>query len=536
MSEDKKKKKIKGFKEFDSTKYIDLEPRIDEAVKRGTAVITFGRMNPMTVGHEKLVNRVAAEAARRKGEPMVFLSHSSGSKSKTGKGAENKDPIAYDEKIKFASIAFGPIVKKSPLKTLFDIMKFLNGKYKNVVMIAGSDRVDEYTSVLQKYNGKEYNFNSIEVVSAGARDPDAEGVEGMSGTKMRGYAKSNDVKNFSKGLPKKLQSNADEVVAAVRKGMGMNEEVDLDEALTRAQRIKRSRAMKRARFKIRRGKEKSERKTASMDVLKRRARKAAIKLLKKKFTKSRDYSQLSAGEKEVIDKRIERISKKRLDSIARKLLPSVRVKDRERLASKRRVKKEDINERFESFLNEASQLDTQVRQRPHMLIGKDMKTKIDKRFKMFKNKVNESEEDLTEDLVNFTLDMDSYIDSLDETTVSATKKAVNVVGPDSRTRTVWKRTRSTKTDEHGQDKIATNEASNTHKTKDGRTAKKGLWYNIHQKRKRGEKPAKPGDKDYPKTLDIGEEVMNETGGAGDWGTPKLTKRFKKDTPNESEKK
>ena len=154
MASPKDKKKIKGFKEFDASKYIDTEPTLDEAVKNGTAVITFGRMNPMTVGHEKLVSRVAAEAAKRKGEPMVFLSHSSGAKSKTGKGAENKDPIVYDEKIKFAIKAFGPIVKKSPLKTLFDIMRSLNGKYKNVVMIAGSDRVDEYTSLLQKYNGK----------------------------------------------------------------------------------------------------------------------------------------------------------------------------------------------------------------------------------------------------------------------------------------------------------------------------------------------------------------------------------------------
>ena len=496
MADDKKKKKITGFKQFDPSKYINTEPRIDEAAMKDAAVISFGRMNPITIGHEKLAMKVMSEASKRKADPHIFLSHSSDAK---------KNPLSYEDKIKFAKKAFGPVVKTSPARTIIEVAKTLSGKYKKLIVVVGQDRIEEFKSLLERYNTKEYNFESIEIVSAGARDPDAEGVEGMSASKMRTLAQTGDLKTFTSGLPKKLKPSAKEVYDAVRKGMGMNEELeeDLDEALTRAQRIKRSRAMKRARFKIRRGKEKAERKTAPMSVLKRRAQKAALKMLKKKFTKSRDYNDLSAGEKEVIDKRIERINKKTIASIARRLLPKVRKQDRERLASKRASKNEDINERFEAFLDEASHLDTQIRKRPHQLLDANNRVKIDKRFRMYKNKVNEGYEDLAEDLATLTLDMDSYIDSLDKTTVAATKKAVNVVGPDGRTRTVWKRTRSAVKDDHGQDKIKTNEEKDTHKTKDGKTARKGLWYNIHQKRKRGEKPAKPGDKDYPKTLDIG---------------------------------
>jgi predicted component of type VI protein secretion system len=520
-SEDKKKKKIKGFKEFDSSKYINTEPRIDEAVTKNVIVLSFGRMNPITIGHEKLAMKVLAEASKRKADPAIFLSHSSDAK---------KNPLSYDDKIKFAKKAFGNVVKQSPARTIIEVAKTLSGKYKNMILVVGQDRIKEFETLLNKYNGKEFNFDNIEVVSAGARDPDSEGVEGMSASKMRVLAQTGDLKTFTSGLPKKLRSDAKEVYDAVRKGMGMNEEVetDLDEALTRAQRLKRSRAMKRARFKIRRGKERSERKTASMAVLRRRARKEAIRMLKKKFTKSRDYGDLSAGEKEVIDRRVEKIPKKRIDQIARKLIPSVRKRDRQRLSGKN----EDLNIRFETFLNEASYSDTVVRKRPHQLFDSNNRVKIDKRFRMYKNKVNEGYEDLAEELATFTLDMDSYIDSLDEVTQAATKKAVNVVGPDGKTRTVWKRTKSIQTDDHGQEKIKANEEKDTHKTKDGRTARKGLWYNIHQKRKRGEKPAKPGDKDYPKTLDIDEELINETGGAGEWGTPKLTKKYKKDTPAE----
>jgi hypothetical protein len=120
-------------------------------------------------------------------------------------------------------------------------------------------------------------------------------------------------------------------MTAVRKGMNMTEETEnLTEVLSRMQRRKRGLAMRKARFKIKRGREKAKKRTASQEVLKKRARKAAINLFKKKFSKSRRYADLSAGEKEVVDKRIAKINKKRIEQIARKLLPVVKAKERAR--------------------------------------------------------------------------------------------------------------------------------------------------------------------------------------------------------------
>ena len=201
MAKPDKKKKVKGFKEFDGSKYINTEPMLDEA-KKGTAVIAWGRMNPMTAGHEKLVKKVMNVAKAEKGIPHIFLTHSQGAKSKSGKGAVNKDPLSYDDKIKFAQKAFGPVVKKSPAKTIMQLFKLLEKQFNKVVLVVGSDRVTEFNQTMTKYNGKEYNFDDIKIVSAGQRDEDADDVSGISGTKMREYAKT-DMKKFTAKLTKK---------------------------------------------------------------------------------------------------------------------------------------------------------------------------------------------------------------------------------------------------------------------------------------------------------------------------------------------
>lgn len=469
---DNKKKKIKGFKEFDGSKYINTEPVLDEA-KKGTVVISWGRMNPMSAGHEKLVKKVISVAKSEKAEPQVYLTHSYGAKTKTGKGSVNKDPLQYGDKIKFAQKAFGPVVKKSNAKTLIQLMKQLMQSFNRVILVAGSDRVKEFETLLGKYNGKEYNFDDIKVVSAGQRDPDADDVSGISGTKMRGYAKT-DMKKFTANLPSNLKGDAEKIAALVNKGTQMKEESDqeLSEALTRQQRRKRGIAMKKARFKIARGREKAKRKTASMEVLKKRARKAAINILKTKFAKSRRYADMSAGEKEVIDKRIEKVSKQRLDAIAKKLLPKVKTAERERRMNLMKggsstneeinettgayfkgVEKEKRDDRERHFNRNAKKADDdasaykpapgdkeaktkeskhtkkaramgyveelvwedlvegldegmwgqRISKKPHMLMDKNNKVKFDKRFKMYKPKVQEdfSLDDIS-DLANST--------------------------------------------------------------------------------------------------------------------------------------
>ena len=420
---DSKKKKIKGFKEFDGSKYINTEPVLDEA-KAGTVVIAWGRMNPMTAGHEMLVKKVIDVAKTEKGTPQIYLSHSQGAKTKTGKGSVNKDPLAYDDKIKFAQKAFGPIVKKSPAKTIMQLFKILDKQFDRVVLVVGSDRVKEFTNRLNMYNGKEYKFSEIKIVSAGQRDEDADDVSGISGTKMREYAKT-DMKKFTANLPKKLKGDAEKIAALVNKGTQMTEESNLDEALTRQQRRKRGLAMKKARFKIARGREKAKRKTASMEVLKKRARKAAINILKTKFSKARRYADMSAGEKEVIDKRIEKVSKQRLDAIAKKLLPKVKTAERERrmnLMKGGSSTNEEINE---------GMWGQRISKKPHMLMDKNNKVKFDKRFKMYKPKMQEdfSLNDIsdlassTEEFIAEDTDMIKFNQFIDEAATPQMKKA-----------------------------------------------------------------------------------------------------------------
>ena len=117
------------------------------------------------------------------------------------------------------------------LKTIFDAMtSFYDEGFKRIVIVAGQDRVNQYDVLLKKYNGKKgkhgfYNFERIDVLSAGDRDPEAEGVEGVSGTKLRGYVKAGDFTKFAQFMPKRL-SNADakQVFNAVRKGLGLKEQ------------------------------------------------------------------------------------------------------------------------------------------------------------------------------------------------------------------------------------------------------------------------------------------------------------------------
>ena len=185
---------------------------------------TFGRMNPPTIGHEKLLDKLASSA--RSSSYRVYLSQSQDNK---------KNPLQYAEKVKIARKMFPrharSIMLNKKVKTVFDALTSLyNEGFANIVMVVGSDRVTEFDVLINKYNGQKgkhgfYNFRKINVVSAGQRDPDAEGVEGMSASKMRAAATSGDFSQFAQGLPKKV-SNADakRIFNSVRKGLGLKEE------------------------------------------------------------------------------------------------------------------------------------------------------------------------------------------------------------------------------------------------------------------------------------------------------------------------
>ena len=177
-----------------------------------TAVMAFGRMNPPTIGHAKLVDAVVSQG----GDPYIFLSQSQ--KPKT-------DPLAFEDKLRYAKFFFPNVTIGNPeVKTIIQaLQKVAALGYANLIYVAGSDRVASFEKLLNDYNGKEYNFKSIKVVSAGERDPDADGAEGMSASKMRAAAAEGDLESFKQGVPQ--QEVADEMYAAVRQGMGIKDAV-----------------------------------------------------------------------------------------------------------------------------------------------------------------------------------------------------------------------------------------------------------------------------------------------------------------------
>jgi hypothetical protein len=176
-----------------------------------SVAFTFGRMNPPTTGHQLLVNKLAAYAKQHGASPRVYLSHSTG----------KKDPLQYDTKIGFARQAFGAIVKKSDARNVIQILQSLEKeKYTDITMIVGSDRVSEFKKLLNAYNGKEYKFDKITIVSAGERDPDADGVSGMSASKMRALAVDNKDAEFMRGAPSTLKAQTrKQMFTAVRKAL-----------------------------------------------------------------------------------------------------------------------------------------------------------------------------------------------------------------------------------------------------------------------------------------------------------------------------
>ena len=340
---------------------------------------TFGRMNPPTIGHEKLLDKLASSA--RSSSYRVYLSQSQDNK---------KNPLQYAEKVKIARKMFPrharSIMLNKKVKTVFDALTSLyNEGFANIVMVVGSDRVTEFDVLINKYNGQKgkhgfYNFRKINVVSAGQRDPDAEGVEGMSASKMRAAATSGDFSQFAQGLPKKV-SNADakRIFNSVRKGLGLKEEKEF----------------------------------------KNHIQLEPVSDLRESYVNGKLFN---VGDQVVMKENGEIGTVKRLGS--------------------NYVIIEGSGNQYRKWLDSVERV--------------------------------EENNNAEYETASFSQNFNEQV-SLNEANMQRFKKF---------------------------------ESKDTHKTKDGRTAKKGLWYNINQKRKRGEKPAKPGDKDYPKTLDI--EAVDHT--------------------------
>jgi predicted kinase len=203
---------MKTFKRFNDF--------LSEATGKG-AVFTFGRFNPPTTGHEKLVNKLSS-LAKGYGDALLFSSHSND---------KVKNPLSHKDKVRYLKAFFGKkvTVVDADVKQIFQILTFLYDRgYKRIRMVVGSDRVREFDNIIKKYNSVKgrhgfYKFDEIQVISAGERDPDADDVSGMSASKMRSFAEKGDFASFKQGVPSAGKRLADKLYKSIRKGMGVVE-------------------------------------------------------------------------------------------------------------------------------------------------------------------------------------------------------------------------------------------------------------------------------------------------------------------------
>ena len=191
---------------------------ITEALEKGVT-FTFGRFNPPTVGHMKLAAKMKQISKGQ--DVLIYTTHTTD---------KTKNPLTNAQIRKFMNpmLPRGINVASSDSRTVFDVVTSLydNG-YRYIQMVVGSDRIQEFETLLKKYNGKKsrhgyYNFESIKGVSAGDRDPDAEGAAGMSASKMRQFVHTGQEDEFLKALPTGYKLGK-KLYKAVEKGMGINE-------------------------------------------------------------------------------------------------------------------------------------------------------------------------------------------------------------------------------------------------------------------------------------------------------------------------
>ena len=190
----------------------------EEKKKRGSDSLTivFGRFNPPTTGHKKLLDM--AKNISGEDDLRIYPSRSHDPK---------KNPLDPGTKIKFMKQMFADyednIVNEKDMKTIFDVLTTANEEgYKEIKIVVGSDRLSEFKNLATKYNGELYNFDMIDVLPAGERDSDAEGVEGMSASKLRKAAKDDDFKAFQRGIPSSLEKGeVTNLYNALKKAMGL---------------------------------------------------------------------------------------------------------------------------------------------------------------------------------------------------------------------------------------------------------------------------------------------------------------------------
>jgi len=197
-------------------KLPEAPPEVEKT--KGTLTVAFGRFNPPTTGHEKLLNQVAKSSDED--DYIIVPSRSQDAK---------KNPLDADSKVGVMRQMFPKhsekIVNDPANRTIFDVLKKAhNDGYAGVRVVGGADRQKEFDKLVNTYNGKLYKFDKVEVVSAGDRDPDADDVTGMSASKQRKAAAEGDLKSFMKGIPSTMEKKAaEDLYKNIRKAMEIKE-------------------------------------------------------------------------------------------------------------------------------------------------------------------------------------------------------------------------------------------------------------------------------------------------------------------------
>ena len=175
---------------------------LEQKTPKNTCVFTFGRFQPCTIGHEKIFTMLEKYARKEKGGFLIFT-------SQTHDRRDN--PLEYREKIGFMRTMFPRygrnIIENGDLHTIADVLDYINGRgFNSIIMITGSDHVKKFDGWIKQYNGVDrkdgrYYFMSIDVISAGVRDPDSDRVEGISATRARQYVSDDRFEDFEEIIP-----------------------------------------------------------------------------------------------------------------------------------------------------------------------------------------------------------------------------------------------------------------------------------------------------------------------------------------------
>lgn len=201
----------------------DQSPEQLEHGEGPAVVITFGRFNPPSLGHENLINAVQEQAKELDAEYRIYPSRTSDKK---------QNPLDFKTKYNILQHVFpkhAENIVNDPESgdNIYDILTSLHDEgYHHVVIMCGDENVQKYEKIAQKYNGTVYDFYGVEVIGAGMSDPDNDKTEGITSSMMRKAALENDYETFKQGLPGNIsKKECRAIYRQVRKSMSLKEEL-----------------------------------------------------------------------------------------------------------------------------------------------------------------------------------------------------------------------------------------------------------------------------------------------------------------------